>query len=830
MKTRIVSIISGVLLGIPIFSNAQHSISGTVKNEDGESLYGAKVKVQELYTGSFTDENGVYKIDDLADGEYTLVVSLMGYDEWSESLVVKGADVEKNIVLFKSSVLLDEALAVGVKAQHSTPTTYKEISKEDIEKGNFGQDLPYLLQMTPSTVVTSDAGAGVGYTGIRIRGVDPTRTNVTVNGIPVNDAESHGTYWVDMPDLASSVDNIQVQRGVGTSANGSAAFGASINIQMDQVNKKAYGVVDNSYGSFNTWKNTVKAGTGLIRDKFTVDTRFSRVTSDGYIDRATSNLSSMYISGAWLGKNSNLRATFFTGKERTYQAWWGVPGAKLSGDMDSLTGHFYNNYYPGGMYQTANDSTNLFGSDSRTYNFYTYKNEVDDYRQDYYQLHFNHKFSKSVRFNAALHYTRGLGYYEQYRIEDDFGTYGFDPVVVSGDTVTTTDLIRRRWLDNHFYGGIYSLNYMKNGLQLTFGGGANQYKGGHYGEVIWARLASNSELGDRFYDNDATKTEIQNYLKATWRNNRFTYFADVQFRHVDYNFLGLDLNDNGEIMPFEQNVQFNFVNPKAGLMFDMNNKNNFYASLAMANREPVRNDFTESTPNSRPSPESLMDIEAGYHFTGSKAYVNANMFYMMYKDQLILTGSVNDVGAYARTNVDNSYRRGVEIDGGYMILSNLSIGLNLTLSQNKIESFTEYVDEFDASFNYLGQREIVHENSDLAFSPNVIGGAAINYEPVKGLELQWASKYVGKQYLDNTMDDTRKMDAYFISNLKIQYTLNDVFFKKITFGVLVNNLFNELYENNGYTWGYIYDNYRVTENFYYPQAGRNFLTRISIHL
>lgn len=830
MKTRILTILTGVFLCTSFSVLSQHRISGKVTDENGKPLFDAKVKLKGLYIGDRTNEEGMYDIADLSNGEYTLIVSLSGYMDWQEQVSIEGSDVTKNISLFASSLMLEEATAVVIKAKENTPTTYTEMSKEEIDKRNFGQDLPYLLQSTPSTVVTSDAGAGVGYTGIRIRGVDPTRTNVTINGIPVNDAESQGTYWVNTPDLASSVESIQIQRGVGTSSNGSAAFGSSINIQMDKFNKKAYGVLDNSFGSFNTFKNTIKAGTGLINDKFTVDARVSHIQSEGYIDRASSNLNSVYLSGAWIGKKSNLRATYFTGKERTYQAWWGVPGAKLSGDTDSLTAHFYNNYYPGGMYQTAKDSANLFDSDPRTYNYYTYDNEVDNYRQDYYQLHFNHLFSPNLKLNAALHYTRGYGYYEQYRVADDFSSYGLEPITIGGDTITTTDLIRRRWLDNHFYGGVYSLSYQKNALNITFGGGLNEYKGGHYGEVIWARFASQSQYEDRFYDNDAVKQEMQNYLKASYTLDRWTFFGDIQYRHINYSFLGLDYDETGLIVPLTQSVKYDFLNPKGGITFAMNGHNEFYASAAVANREPVRTDFTESTPSSRPLPERLIDYEAGYKYRSQKAYLNANVYYMDYKDQLILTGQVNDVGAYARVNVEESYRAGIELDGGYMILKNLGFAGNLTLSRNKIAKFTEYVDEFDASFIYIGQREITHENTDLGFTPNIIASGSINYEPVNGLLLQWTSKYVGDQYLDNTQDETRKMNAYFVSHVKIQYTLENVFFKKITIGLLVNNILNELYENNGYTWGYIYDNYRVTENFYYPQAGRNFLARVSFEL
>jgi iron complex outermembrane receptor protein len=675
-----------------------------------------------------------------------------------------------------------------------------------------------LLRFTPSTVVTSDAGAGVGYTGIRIRGVDPTRTNVTLNGIPLNDSESHGVYWVNMPDFASSVENIQVQRGVGTSANGAAAFGASINVNTNAIKADPYATLDNGFGSFNTWRNTVMAGTGLINNKFTMNARLSRITSEGYIDRASSNLKSFYLDGTWSGKKSTLTANIFSGHEKTYQAWWGTPESVVSGDADAI------NAYADRNWVSPEERDRLLNS-GRTYNYYTYENEVDNYQQDHYQLHFSHRFNHKLKFNLKGHYTKGRGYYEQYRVGDDFATYGFDPLVFTNDTVTVTDVIRRRWLDNHFFGGIFSLNYKRGGLDLTFGGGVNQYFGGHFGEVIWAEFASQSDIRDRYYDNDGNKFEAQSYIKGTWRRNKLTYFADLQFRHIDYEFLGVD-DVNGSLEELTQAASYDFINPKAGLMMDFNSRNNAYLSVAMANREPVRADFRENTVANRPSHETLLNLETGYRHKGRKLMLNGNFYFMNYTNQLVLTGQINDVGGYTRTNVASSYRAGVELEAGYMILKNLSITANATFSQNKIAEFTEYVDNYDT---YI-QDEIVHTNTDLAFSPNMIAAVGANYEPVKGLEIGLTSKYVGQQFLDNTSSADRTIDAYFFSNLQLSYTLQDVLFKEMTIGFQVNNLFNELYENNGYTWGYVYGGERTIENFYYPQAGRNFMSRLTIKL
>ena len=809
--------ICGLLL-VPLVSFSQ-SISGTVTDEEGAPIYGVKIHIKETFLGTYTDPEGKYAINDAPEG-YEIVFSKDGYETISK--FVPGESKALNVQLNYSVQNLKEIAVIQVRADERTPTTYQNLDQKEIDKRNFGQDLPMLLRFTPSTVSTSDAGAGVGYTGIRIRGVDPTRTNVTINGIPLNDSESHGVFWVNMPDFASSAQSIQVQRGVGTSANGAADFGASININTNKSRSVAYGEIDNGYGSFNTWRHTVKAGTGLINNKFSMNARLSKITSEGYIDRASSDLKSFYLDGTWQGKRSSLTANIFSGQERTYQSWYGTPQSVIEGNEADIILYADRNGISGA------DRDNLLNS-GRTYNFYTYENEVDNYQQDHYQLHFTHRFSSVLKLNLKGHYTRGRGYFEQFREDDDFLDYGLQPLILTNDTVTSGDFIRRRWLDNHFYGGIFSLNYEKGNFDLVAGGGANQYIGGHFGEIIWAEYASNSELGTEYYNNDGNKFEAQSYVKGTYRWNRTTFFADVQYRYIAYDFLGID-EVNGSLQEVTQQADFNFVNPKAGFMIDFNSSNNAYLSVAMANREPVRADFRENTPENRPVHEQLINLETGYRYKSRKFIANANFYYMMYNNQLVLTGQLNDVGGYTRTNVDDSYRAGIELDAGYKLLKNLSIAGNLTLSQNKITEFIEYLDSYDASFNYLGQAEIVHTNTDLSFSPNVIAALGLDYQPVKGLEIGITSKYVGQQFLDNTSSEDRKINAYNFSNLRLTYTIKDVVFREITIGVQVNNVFDQLFENNGYTWGYDVDGDRTIENFYYPQAGRNFMTRLTIKL
>lgn len=818
MKTRIFSNLTYFLFFVPLLTFAQTNMQGIVKGTNGSLLSGVKIDIEDTFFKTYSNQEGTFVFRKLNAGSYQLNFSVEGYEPLTKIVQFQSTEQIVEVVLTKHSQLMEEITVSAIRANPNIPTTYSEVTLKEIERTNFGQDLPYLLSFTPSTVVTSDAGAGVGYTGIRIRGVDPTRTNVTINGIPINDSESHGMYWVNMPDLSSSVNNIQVQRGVGTSSNGASAFGASINVETNTLNKEAYGTVDNSFGSFNTLRNSVKVGTGLLNDKFIIDSRLSTIQSDGYVDRSAADLKSFMLSGVWLGENSTLRATIFSGKERTEQAWYGTPESVIKGDQEEINAYADRNYIYG------SDRDNLLNS-GRTYNYYTYDNEVDNYQQDHYQLHLNHSFNKDLKFSTAAHYTKGRGYFEQYKAGEDFEDYGFAPIMLSSDTITTTDLIRRRWLDNHFYGGIFSLNYQKDALNLIFGGGANQYKGGHFGEVIWAQYAAESQIRDRYYDNDADKNEAHTYLKGTYKSNELTVYGDFQFRYIDYTFLGID-DVNGSIEAVDQNRTFNFFNPKAGLMYDFDERNNIYASIAVANREPVRKDFRENTPENQPKSEKLVNLESGYRYKGQNLMLNANMYYMHYTDQLVLTGQINDVGDYTRTNVDVSYRSGLELEAGYRLSNKFTVTGNTTLSSNKIKAFNEYVDNYDLG----GQDTIAHTNTDLAFSPNIIASAGLQYEAFKGMSIHFLGKHVGDQFLDNTSTQTRKLDAYTVFNLQVKYTLEEVLFEEMTFGLMVNNIFNEMYQNNGYTWGYVSGGERTVENFYYPQAGRNMMLRVLIKL
>ena len=820
MKTRIFLITALCALSFNFF--AQNNLFGTVIDQSGNPIPGTNVSVEGGNYGTYTDRNGSFKINNIPSQLLVLLFEAPGLFVTKKEIKPSDFNSSIQITLYTNTKNLEEVQVLSTRSFEQT-TSATTINRTDlIEKNNFGQDIPTLLEASPSVVTTSDAGTGIGYSGIRIRGVDASRINVTINGIPVNDPESHDVYWVNMPDLASSIESMQVQRGVGSSTNGAAAFGASLNIKSQDISSAAFGVLDNTYGSFNTLKTTIKAGTGLINNKFSLETRLSRITSDGFIDRATSDLRSYYLAASYVGKKSVLKAITFSGKEITYQSWYGTPESRVNGNVTEMNAYADRN----GL--SDEERANLLNS-GRTYNFYTYENEVDNYQQDNYQLHFTHSFKPNLIMNVAGHYTYGRGYYEQYRKDDDLSDYGYSPVLIGGDSIISSDLIRRRWLDNDFIGGIYSLQYNVSKLKLLFGGAANTYIGRHFGEVIWARFAADGEIRDRYYDNEAQKTEFSNYLKASYRFDQLSFSADLQFRHVNYSFLGID-DVSGQLLDLKQNVQFNFFNPKVGVNYSINSRQFISATFGIANREPVRKDFRESTAENHPKAENMRDLEIGYAYNYKKLAINTNIYWMDYTNQLILTGQINDVGGYTRTNAKESCRAGIELAGRYKIIPSLALSGAFTLSQNKIKQFNEYLDEYLDDEPYYTQQLIDHENTNLAFSPTIVTNAGLTFKPLKNLSIDWITKYVGRQYLDNTSNDNRSINPFSFSNLTLSYKIENKFFDEITFSLLVNNIFNAWYSNNGYTYSYLYDGQTTTENFYYPQAGRNFIFRILLKL
>ena len=689
---------------------------------------------------------------------------------------------------------LDEVLVSAVRVTTKTPVSFSNLNKKDIKFRNLGQDIPILMNYLPSVVTTSDAGNGIGYTGIRVRGSDATRVNITINGIPYNDSESHGTFWVNMPDFASSVESLQLQRGVGTSTNGAGAFGASLNMLTDSYAKESSGEISNSYGSFNTRKHTVKFSTGLIDDRLELAGRLSALKSDGYIDRASSDLKSYFLQGTYVGKTTLIKALIFGGKEKTYQSWNGLE------DLDKLKNDR--------TFNTAGMFTDAFG------NTRFYDNETDNYQQDHFQLHWNEKIATNWNTNLAVFYSKGKGFYENYKENAKFSGYGLTPIIIGGTTINKTDLIRQKWLDNDFYGTTFSANYKDEKLDVILGGGYNKYEGSHFGKIIWARYASTSELEDRYYNDAASKTDGNIFAKANYQvAEKLSLFADLQLRNVHYKANGAE---TGVV-----NANFNFFNPKAGLNLEINENNQLYASYARANREPNRTDYK----NGSPRPEKLNDFELGLRHVSTKVKVNANMYYMAYKDQLILTGELDDVGAPIHKNSGDSYRLGLEIDATVAVLNNLIIRPNVTISTNKNKDFFF---KRDGVLTSLG-------NTNIAFSPGFIAGNIVSFVPMKNLQISFLSKFVGEQYMANIDAEGSKLKSYFTNDLKVSYEIiPKSVFKSIYLSALVSNIFDYKYISNGYFYTYD-DDYSnppaittIEGAGYYPQAGINFLVGLSL--
>ena len=679
----------------------------------------------------------------------------------------------------------------AIRLSEQAPFAKSNISKAQIALNNVGQDLPFLLENTPSVVVHADAGIGVGYTGIRIRGTDATRINFTLNGIPYNDAESMGTFFVNIPDFSSSANSIQIQRGVGTSTNGAGAFGASVNLMTNEYNPSAYLSLQNTAGSFNSFKNNLVFGSGLINNKFTIDGRVSSIRSDGFIDRANSDLKSFFLSGTYWGNNSSLRLNVFSGKEKTYQAWYGVPQELLS----------------------TNRTFNPAGTEKADA---PYENQTDNYTQTHYQLFYNKQVNNNWKWNTAFFLTTGKGYYEEYKAGVDFSDYNID---VTGKINVPADLVRRRWLDNQFYGQIAALSYVDSLNDLTIGGGWSVYDGLHFGTLPYLSQTF-APANFRYYDNDALKKEMNSYVK--WERkltNKFKSFLDLQYRFVNHQMNGFTRNTDLEI-----ERSFNFFNPKMGLSYKAKNIF-YYTSVAVANKEPNRDDF-EASATEQPRREQLIDWEAGFEFKKPKYAINANVYYMDYKDQLVLTGKINDVGAYTRINVPKSYRTGIELQLKYSFNKYFNSSYNITFSQNKIEEFTEYIDDYDQ----YTQVAIPHKNTNIALSPSLTTNRTFNWRPNDKLSFFWVTKYTSKQYLDNTQNKDRQLDAFFINDLNAHWTILNKTKFTMLLQLYANNVLDVKYAPNGYTFSYIYDRNLITSNNFYPMAGRNYWISLKIDL
>lgn len=791
------------------FAWAQSAMSGHVMSNKGEAVPFAVIGVANSQLSTTADGSGLYRIAGLKPGRVIVTTRSVGYLDRVDTLLIDGS-LEYNPVLVESNKQLDEVVVNATRVDNGSGMAYSNLDAASIQKQNTGQDAPYVLNQLTGVVVNSDAGNGVGYTGLRIRGSDGTRINVTVNGVPINDAESQGTFFVNMPDFVSGVNSVQVQRGVGASSNGAGAFGASINFQTNELRDKAYANVVSTAGSYATYRNTLAAGTGLMNNHFTFDARASHISSQGYIDRASSNLSAYYMAGAYYGKKTVIKFINFNGWEKTYQAW-----NLVNEDSIKKGNRTYNEL---GAYTDA--------SGRRVF----YKNQTDNYNQNNAQLHIIHQFSSRLSFNLTGHYTKGKGYYEEYKENQPFSKYLLaDPGLTTADSmpVTSTNVIRRLWLDNDFAGGLFNLNYTATPrLSFVLGGGYNSYFGRHFGRLVWAQYASDSQYDHEYYHNTANKNDGNLYLKTNWRPlQALNVFVDLQVRRIDYRFLGPD----NDFVDRTQTADFLFFNPKMGLSYTLNRAVNVYASAAVGNKEPNRNDFVENKPGSRPKHEEMLDIEAGARYTQKRLSASINLYTMQYRNQLVLNGQLNDVGASKRVNVDNSYRRGVEIEASWSLSRRLVLSGNLALSKNKILKFVEYVDSSNADYSVYTQHSTTHNNTDISFSPNVVGCGVLTVKPINGLEVALITKYVSRQYLDNTQKTARSINPYTTINLQLNYNFKTRVVPEIGFMLMAYNVLNASYETNGYTYSYYYDSAKLTTvNYLAPAAPVNFMGGINL--
>ena len=769
-----------------LVNSQSFTISGKINDENKQPLASATVLIKNTNNGTSSNFEGNYQLR-VTSGTHKIEVRFIGYKSTFKSVTITNQNVIVNFNLQPENNVLDEVLVSAVRVKANSPVTHSNLTKEEIAKRNLGQDIPILLNYLPSVVTSSDAGSGIGYTYINVRGSNAERVNVTINGIPYNDAESQGTFWVNMGDFASSTQSLQLQRGVGTSTNGTAAFGASLNVLTDAVSENPFAEISNSFGSFNTKKHTVKFSTGKINDHIEIAGRLSKIYSDGYIDRASTNLNSYFLQASYIDDNTLIKAITFGGKERTYQAWAGIDATQLAAD--------------------------------RRQNPYTYENEVDDYQQDHYQFHWNEKLTDNWSTNIGLNYTKGQGFFEQYK-------EGKDPVDYANLIVATNngkaDVIVRRWLDNKFYVANFNATYKEEGLEIISGFSYSKYSNYHFGEIIWTnQFAPNAKLRDKYYESNSKKNDFSVFSKATFKvSDGISLYTDLQFRKVNYSTNGLTSDRD----PINVDKTFNFFNPKFGATYTLNENQHVYFSFAVANKEPNRNDFE----NGISTPENLNDYELGWRLKSESITLNTNVYYMLYKNQLVLTGAIDNVGAPVRATSGKSYRLGLEIDADIKISNHFSVRPNIALSNNKN---TDFVSSVNGSLTDLG-------NTDISFSPSIIAGNALVFNPMENLQFSFLSKYVGKQYMSNLNSIVSKNDVlegYFTSDFNFTYILKTkAVFSEVVFTGLVNNIFNKEYVDRGYyytyddTWSAPNQTTTLDGAGYYPQATRNFLVGVTL--
>lgn len=794
-----------ILTGVALGQVRNGIITGRVTDAGGMPLAGASVVIDDDAVGVATDNDGRYTLRGLRNGEYNLRVSFTGYEPVDTVVAVNGT-VTFDTSLNEALYVAGDVIVRGSRAGARTPMAYSTVGAGELREKDMTRDMPFLLALTPSVVETSDAGTGIGYTSLRIRGTDASRINITLDGIPLNDSESQQVFWVDLPDLASSTGSIQVQRGVGTSTNGAGAFGASINISTMNPPSEAGASADISYGSFNTSRLTAKGWTGMLGDRFSMMVRASRISSDGYIDHSAADIRSAMVSGIWSAPSDMIRFNVITGSQKTGISWWGVPSEILPENR---------RYNPAGEYVDAGGVTRY------------YEDETDVYTQNHYHLFHTHLFPGKVSLNTGLHLTTGLGYYEEQKSDRDPEEYGIAGLMPGEPAVTETDVVQRKWLDNIFYGAVLSLIKQGAAAEWTFGGALNRYDGDHYGTLLWMEHPGEVYPGYEWYRNNGTKDEANVYGKVnTALGGSLNAFADLQLRHIAYRFSGPD----DDMKDLTAGHRFLFFNPKAGLFWSNGSGSEAFVSVAVAHREPTRADFRDAAGDRAATPgrERLTDFEGGYTFRSSAAALGVNLYYMAYRDQLVPTGKISSTGYPIMTNVPESYRAGVELSGNYRPSPLAALKMNLTISRSRIRDFRNYyfsynTDDWSEEYVYSDLGTV-----DIAYSPRVTGSAELEIKPVKQLTFNLTGKYVGRQYFDNTQSSDRAIDPYFVSNLTAAYGIKLKNPGELTLRFAVNNLFSSMYENNAYGGMWAEDGKEKTWAYWFPQAGINWLAGISL--
>ena len=808
MKRKILFLIlTGLFLATDIhaYQGRKLSLEGRVTDESGQPLAGAAVSTGKGLKVVQCDRDGAYRIQGLLPGIYNIKFSFIGYETRDQTINLE-TDSTLNVTLYQRIMEAGEVIVNATRAGEHSPMAYSTVSKMDLRQMNTGQDIPFVLGLTPSLVETSEAGTGIGYTSLRIRGTDASRINVTVDGIPLNDPESQQVFWVDLPDLASSVDNIQVQRGVGTSTNGAAAFGATVSIQTNSPENEPFASISSSYGSFNTYKNTITASTGQLADKFAFMLRLSDMHSDGYVKRTWSDYRSAYLSSVYRGSNWRLQANVILGEEHTGISWWGNPQDSLSADR---------RYNPAGEYTDENGLTRY------------YDNESDNYFQDHYQLLYSLRITPSLNFNAAFHYTSGKGYYEEYEGNASLSDYGLANITIGDSVISKTDLVRRKWMKNSFTGMVWSLKYDNRKLEAAIGGGMNYYAGDHFGRIIWMRNSGNIEKDYQWYYGNGDKGEMSLYCKAGYSiSDKVSLFGDLQFRFVNHSITGID----DDLKPLDLHHNSGFFNPKAGLFFNITPQQEAFYSFSVAHREPTRTDYTEAAgdPDATPRPETLYDNEFGYKIKGDRYSFMLNLYGMYYDNQLVPTGQLSTTGYSIMTNVGKSYRAGAELAAAFRPAGFLNWNFSVSMSRNKILDFTEYYTDYNTTDWSSAYKSKKLGTVDIAYSPGMTGSSDLCFKPLENLEIHFISKYVGSQYFDNTMSNARKIDPYTVSNFMLSYSPAIKFFKKTELQLLINNIFNSMYVSNAYGGNWYEDGSEKTWAYYFPQAGINYLAKISL--